>query len=105
MPGVGKTGRRGPLKMNNTLPNQVSAAPVVSSAERAYKAGKTAREKGLMRVSPYYEVREIRDGRRVDVTSELDRCFFEGYDGVPMTPEVPPANVPSRVIPAQAAIA
>jgi len=54
----------------------------------AYALGKVAREKFRMRVSPFYEEREIRDGRRVDVTAERDRFWYAGYDGLPMPEEI-----------------
>lgn len=54
----------------------------------AYEAGKIAREKSLMRVTPFYEEREIRDGRKVDVTAERDRFWFAGYDGLAMPQEI-----------------
>lgn len=50
----------------------------------AYEAGKDAHSKNRMRVSPFYEEREIRDGRRVDVTAERDRFWYAGYDGLPI---------------------
>jgi len=50
------------------------------NANFAYFYGKRAKKKGWLRVSPFYEVREIRNGRREDITAELDAAFFKGYD-------------------------
>lgn len=51
--------------------------------EQAAKLGAEAKKKGLMRVSPFYEERDFRDGNRVDVTAELSQAFMEGYDLCP----------------------
>lgn len=50
----------------------------------AYGRGKRDRNGGSMRITPYYEEKEIRDGRSVDVTDELDEFWYAGYDGLPM---------------------
>lgn len=50
---------------------------------KAHAAGKKARSKGAMRVTPFYEVRQVVDGTNVDVTAELDRAWFAGYDESP----------------------
>jgi len=52
--------------------------------KRAYESGKVLRAKGRLRVSPFYEEREIVNGRKIDVTDQLDRYFFAGFDGQPM---------------------
>ena len=51
------------------------------NTEAAKKAGKKAAKQGFARVSPYYEVKENVDGRRVDVTGQLTKAWLEGYDG------------------------
>lgn len=50
----------------------------------AYERGKTSRERGGIRVAPFYEEKEIRDGRSVNITDELDRFWYAGYDGLRM---------------------
>jgi hypothetical protein len=59
-----------------------------AQTEGARKAGAKARNKGLMRVSPFYGVRIIVDGKRVDVTAKLDQAWFAGYDGVEVPEKV-----------------
>ncbi len=44
------------------------------------KAGANAALKGKLRVSPYYEEKATLDGKRTDITSILDKGWYEGYD-------------------------
>jgi len=48
---------------------------------RAYEVGKKAREKNLIRVSPYYDEIAIINGQRVDITDKLSKAWLEGFDG------------------------
>ena len=50
---------------------------------RAYEGGKRAREKLWSRTPPYYEEKEIVDGRRVDITEDLNKLWLAGYDNQP----------------------
>jgi len=50
--------------------------------DAAFDSGKKAQAKGAMRVSPFDEVKEVIDGRRVDVTDQLDQAWFAGYDAL-----------------------
>jgi hypothetical protein len=55
----------------------------------AYTSGQNGRKKSALRVAPYYEEKEIRDGRRVDITDVLDEFWYAGYDGLPMPEDKP----------------
>lgn len=48
---------------------------------RAYILGKLAKLRGHIRVSPFWQVKELVDGLLVDVTPERDRCWYAGFDG------------------------
>jgi hypothetical protein len=65
----------------------------VITPDEAYQRGKRAKSAGALRVSPYFEIFEWRDGIKVDFTAELDRQWFAGYDGKPK-PEKPRIIVP-----------
>lgn len=81
--------------MNNALRRPAATKLTGTNNHQAYLAGKESRRKGHHRVSPYYNEKEKRDGRWVDVTDERDMHWFAGYDGVP-EPSLPPAenNIP-----------
>ena len=56
---------------------------MITTVREAWHAGKVAREKRLAPVSPFYQVSIVRDGRRVDITCELERAWLAGYSGEP----------------------
>jgi hypothetical protein len=47
----------------------------------AYNKGIEGRRRGVIRVAPYFEEKEIFDGLSFDVTDQLDCCWYAGYDG------------------------
>jgi hypothetical protein len=60
----------------------------MSPFDVAYIRGKHARTMGRVRIAPYYEEKRIVEGKSVDITAELDRCWYAGYDGKEMPEEV-----------------
>jgi hypothetical protein len=48
---------------------------------QAHKQGQIAKEKGRMRISPFYEEKAVVDGKRVDVTASLEAAWLAGFDG------------------------
>lgn len=60
-----------------------------TSEAMAFDQGLVDRRFGRPRISPFYEVKRIVDGRSVDVTDRLDACWYAGYDGEKM-PELEP---------------
>jgi hypothetical protein len=61
----------------------------LNSTLAAYERGRIEKRSNLLRISPYYEERVIIDGRSVDITGQLDRYWYAGYDGLPMPKEGP----------------
>ena len=53
----------------------------VSLFKDAFDAGVLDRERGRLRVSPYYNERVMIQGKRLDITSLLNTAWLAGYDG------------------------
>jgi len=47
----------------------------------AHHVGRTDRERGRMRVAPFYNESVVINGKRVDITPILTTAWLAGYDG------------------------
>jgi hypothetical protein len=68
----------------------------VSLFKDAFDAGILAKERGRLRVSPYYNERVQIRGKRIEITNMLTTAWLAGYDGE-QYPDAVPIETPATV--------